>query len=134
MDDILIASQTREGNKETTLALFKHLCIQGNKASRAKLQWASQKVIFLGHEVTGQGKTITEDRKKAILNTPKPKTKKQMMQFLGLCNYCRTWVANYAEITQSLLTMMYEEDLPLGADLAGPPGEKRPLYNSSKNS
>lgn len=39
------------------------------------------------------------------------------MSFLGLTNYCRCWVPNYAEITAPLNKLMYEEDLKMTSPL-----------------
>lgn len=61
------------------------------------------------------------DRKTAILQAPKPHTKKQMMSFLGLTNYCHTWVPNYAEITAPLMTLMYKDELKMTSSLSWTP-------------
>ncbi|XP_043090472.1 uncharacterized protein LOC122341187 [Puntigrus tetrazona] len=45
VDDILIASDTQEHNKEAAVKVFQHLAATGNKASLAKLQWAKQEVM-----------------------------------------------------------------------------------------
>ena len=42
------------------------------------------------HILTPQGKSFSPTRISAIVNTPKPITKKQSMSFLGMCSYCRT--------------------------------------------
>ncbi|KAK2875052.1 hypothetical protein Q8A73_024331, partial [Channa argus] len=113
VDDILIASDTPENNKLTSIALFKHLAKTGNKASLSKLQWVKQKVKFLGHDLCGEGRSITYDRKHAILTAPKPETKQHMMQFLGLCNYCRLWIPNYAQKTQPMLDIIYTNPMAM---------------------
>lgn len=85
--------------------------------SKNKLQLCKQQVKYLGHNLSAEGRTVVEDRKTTILQAPKPQTKKQIMSFLGLTNYCRNWVPNYAEITSPLQKMMYEEDLKMTSPL-----------------
>ncbi len=53
-------------------------------------------MTFLGHVITKDGKSLSEKRKEAIQKIPKPVTKKQLMSFLGMCSYCRTFIPNYA--------------------------------------
>ncbi|KAL2081869.1 hypothetical protein ACEWY4_021687 [Coilia grayii] len=82
VDDCLLASETKEGCVTDTIALLKHLAQEGHKLSKNKLQFCQEKVKYLGHQLSAGGRTILEERKKAILNAPKPvniekKTKKK---------------------------------------------------------
>uniref|UniRef100_A0A3Q3LJP8 ribonuclease H n=1 Tax=Mastacembelus armatus TaxID=205130 RepID=A0A3Q3LJP8_9TELE len=117
VDDILITSDTQQHNKDTAIALFKHLERTGNKASPKKLQWATSEVVFLGHKLTPEGRALTESRKAAIQQACKPITKQQMMQFLGLCNYCRQWIPDYAQVTQPLLDLIYETPMAMKQEI-----------------
>ena len=117
VDDLLVASPTEEECKQVTVLLLKHLAQTGNKASLEKLQFCQQAVVFLGHTLSREGRRINKDRKTAMLETPKPKTKKQLMQFLGMTNYCRSWVSDYAERTQPLLDIMYTESINMSQTL-----------------
>ena len=117
VDDILVTSKTREQCLQDTTALLTHLAKTGNKVSKEKLQFCKTEVKYLGHMLTAEGRKISEDRKLTILTAPKPKNKKQMMSFLGLTNYCRSWVCNYAEITAPLQQLMYESPLRMSDTL-----------------
>lgn len=57
------------------------------------------------------GKSLSPKRIEAIANIPKPITKKQVMSFLGMTSYCRTFIANYSEMQQPLHDMIYEKPL-----------------------
>uniref|UniRef100_A0A3B3C5Q3 Reverse transcriptase/retrotransposon-derived protein RNase H-like domain-containing protein n=1 Tax=Oryzias melastigma TaxID=30732 RepID=A0A3B3C5Q3_ORYME len=85
------------------------------------MMFVQQKVTFLGHNLTSQGKSLTSKRQKAMLNAPKPKTKKQMMQFLGLVNYCRSWISNNVAVTQPLLSLIYDQPMEMSAVLTWNP-------------
>lgn len=77
------------------MTLLKHLAQEGHKVSLTKLQFVKQQITFLGHLITLNSKSLSEKRVKAIREVPKPLTKKQMLSFLGMCSYCRTFISNY---------------------------------------
>ena len=111
VDDILVSSKTQEQCKIDTLSLLHYLAKTGNKVSKNKLQLWTTNVRYLGHTLSGDGRTVNTERKKAILEALKPMTKKQMMSFLGLCNYCRQWVPNYAVLVRPLHNMIFSEPM-----------------------
>uniref|UniRef100_A0A674P2V2 ribonuclease H n=1 Tax=Takifugu rubripes TaxID=31033 RepID=A0A674P2V2_TAKRU len=66
VDDILMASKTEADCWSDTLALLHWLAAQGHRLSKSKLQLVKQKVIYLGHVLTHNGKAILESRKTAV--------------------------------------------------------------------
>lgn len=117
VDDILVASKTEDDCVTDTIALLKHLAQEGHKVSKNKLQLCKPEVKYLGHQLSAGGRTLLQERKVAILQAPKPITKKQMMSFLGLTNYCRSWVPHYAEITAPLQNLMYKNTMKMSDPL-----------------
>ena len=107
----MITNNTRDGCVEDTIALLQHLAVHGHKASLSKLQFVSEKVTFLGHVITAEGKTLSPKCVEAIQNIPKPDTKKQVMSFLGMTSYCRQWIPNYAEIEAPLAAIAHGQGL-----------------------
>ncbi len=68
----------------------------------SKLQFVKQEVTFLGHVITPNSKSLSDKRVQGIKYVPKPITKKQMLSFLGMCSYCRTFIPNYAILEQPM--------------------------------
>ncbi len=85
-----------------TVSLLQHLAQKGHKASLFKLKFVKQQVTFLGHVITSNSKSLSDKRIQGIKYVPKPITKKQMLSFLGMCSYCRTFIPNYAIREQPL--------------------------------
>nr|XP_040024957.1 uncharacterized protein LOC120812808 [Gasterosteus aculeatus aculeatus] len=111
VDDCLIAAPNQAQCQTDTLKLFKHLAKEGQKASFSKLQFVSRNVRFLGHDISGEGKTLSRKRIAAIVSIPKPNTKKQMMSFLGMCSYCRSFIPNYSQMEHPLSNLIHGKNL-----------------------
>ncbi|KAL6455319.1 hypothetical protein MHYP_G00362390, partial [Metynnis hypsauchen] len=102
VDDQAVCAPSRALCEQASLALLKHLAKEGHKASKHKLQWCREEVVFLGHILRGDTHTLAVDRTSAIAKIPKPNTKKQLLSFLGTCSYCRSFVPSYAELEAPL--------------------------------
>ena len=107
VDDILLSNSLQEACKADTLARFLLLADQGHKVNKRKLQLWQEQVIYLGHTITQEGRTLNSTRKTAILEAPKPLNKKQKMSFLGIIKYCRAWVPHFPLHTGLLSDLIY---------------------------
>jgi len=69
-----------------------------------------QKVNFLG-VVMGQGKIeIEEDKVVGVLNWPIPKTVRDVRKFLGLANYYRQFVKDFAKLARLLNNLTRKDE------------------------
>lgn len=59
-------------------------------------------IEVMGHKVSANGLTMTDSRVETIMNWPIPTTKKQLISFLGLCNYDSRFVRKYADLAADL--------------------------------
>lgn len=64
--------------REKSLLCLLVFAEKGHKASKPKLQFVRQKVLFLGHILTAQSKQLATDRVKAIQAVKQKSTMKQM--------------------------------------------------------
>ncbi|XP_026519044.1 uncharacterized protein LOC113409400, partial [Terrapene carolina triunguis] len=109
VDDLLIASPTLEACQVDSLALLQALAKKGHKASKSKLQLCLPRVHYLGHDLTAGERHLSRDRIKALLQVPRPATKRQLRGFLGMAGYCRQWIAEYASVTKPLHNLTHKD-------------------------
>ena len=75
-----------------------------------KCAWKIQKVNFL-EIVMGQGKIkMEEDKVVGMLNWPVPKMVRDVRKFLGLTNYYRQFVKDFAKLAQPLNNLTRKEE------------------------
>ena len=74
-----------------------------------KSDFAKAEVTYLGHKV-GRGKVAPKESNViSILNFPVPKNRKNIMQFLGLANYYRKFVSNFADVSTPLSNLLKKD-------------------------
>lgn len=78
IDDILIASTSKEEHKNHLHQLFARLDEYGIKVNAAKCILGATEVQFLGYLVTAEGTQPLQEKIEAIRNFPKPTNTKQL--------------------------------------------------------
>ncbi|RMC19667.1 hypothetical protein DUI87_03230 [Hirundo rustica rustica] len=108
VDDLLIATRIQETCVDWTVSLLNFLGLQGYRVSQKKAQMVRQTDIYLGYEVSAGQRTLGQDRKEAICQTPKPQTVKELRTFLGMTGWCRLWIYNYGLLVKPLYALIME--------------------------
>ena len=85
--------------------LFDRLETHNLKINLKKCVFGSTNVAYLGFRLTPEGIKPGKDKLKAVGSTPPPKDARQIKQFLGLCNFFRNLVKNFAQITAPLTAL-----------------------------
>lgn len=106
IDDLLIATRTEEACVAWRVSLLNFLGLQGYRVSKKKAQVVKQKVIYLGYEASAGQRTLGQDRKEAICQTPQPRTMKELRTFLGMTGWCRLWIYNYGLLVKPLYELI----------------------------
>ncbi|KAJ1208196.1 hypothetical protein NDU88_003582 [Pleurodeles waltl] len=109
IDDLLIASKTRDNCKYDTIALLNPLGKNGHKVSPKKLQYCQKEVKYLGHLIERGSRRILKERITAILQMDPPTTKRDVRMFLGMVGYCRQWIPNFSIISKPLMRLTGKE-------------------------
>ena len=102
IDYILEHTETWDDHIRMLRVLLQRLrdCCLTARLSKCEIGFSS--IEFLGHCV-GNGKLMmSEEKVKAIVEAPRPETKKQVKSFLGMIGFYRKFVPNFAEIALPL--------------------------------
>ncbi|KMQ91613.1 hypothetical protein RF55_8496 [Lasius niger] len=106
IDDILIASRSVEENlnvlREVLLTLRKY----GFELNFAKCKFLKKKIEFLGYIISRDQITMSDRHTQAIKSFPVPKNVHQLQRFLGLANYFRKFIQDYARKARPLHNLL----------------------------
>ena len=99
MDNIVIFSRTFEEHLTNIEQLFQHLQSSGISQKLSKCVFGSDKVDFLGFELSRPGIKPQNRLTEAIQTYQRPSTKKELKAFLGLAGFYQAFIADFAEIS-----------------------------------
>ena len=102
LDDILVASRSREEHLQHLRALFHRLSVHGLVINPAKCLFGKSEVNFLSHTISADGIRPHIARVDAVRSFPVSHDKKSLHQFVGLINYYHCLVPRCVEILQPL--------------------------------
>jgi len=110
VDNVLIGTETEEGHDVIVEEILRRLEENDLYVKPEKYTWKVQKVNFLG-VVMGQGKIeMEEDKVAGVLNWPTPKMVRDVRKFLGLANYYRQFVKDFAKLARPLNNLTRKEE------------------------
>ena len=102
LDDILIIGKTFSEHLLNLRNVFGRLKEAGLKLQPRKCGFCLPEVGFLGHIVSAKGLSTDPSKTEKVANWPVPSTKREVQQFLGLANYYRKFVRDFASIAKPL--------------------------------
>ncbi|KAL6476366.1 hypothetical protein MHYP_G00148650 [Metynnis hypsauchen] len=106
VDDLLIAGDTQQACIEASVAVLEKLAECGYKVSKQKLQFCRPRVTFLGRVVTKGSTGMSPQHRSSILSHAKPITVRDMLAFLGLVGYSRSYIPDFTGRTAPLREMV----------------------------
>ena len=102
IDDVLIMSSSFEEHLKLVRKVLHLLAEYGIKIKVKKCEVFRKEVTFLGHVIDGKGIRKSPEFVKKVREFVKPKTVKEMRQYLGLVNFQRKFIKNCSLLTKPL--------------------------------
>lgn len=105
LDDILIFTNTIEEHYNVLESVLKKIEIAGLRINPEKCHLLKKEVKFLGHIINNEGVQTDPSKVEAIQSFQRPKCVKNLRSFLGICNYYRKFIKDYAKKSKALEAM-----------------------------
>ena len=102
LDDIIIFSRNQHEHLKHIQIIFQKLIDAGLKLKESKCDFFKKEIHYLGHLISSEGIHPLLEKLDTIRNMPRPKTPKEIKQFLGLCGYYRKFVPRFSDIAWPL--------------------------------
>lgn len=109
LDDLVIYSRSFEEHLQHLSRVFAKLQAAGLTVKPTKVTLARRQVSFLGHLVSGKSIRIDQERTKALRTLPPPRDKRGIAKFIGMVNYFRRFVPNFAQLAAPLNQLRKKE-------------------------
>src|SRR6218665_2283688 len=109
LDDILVFSRSFEDHLKHLQSVFDRLRDARLRLHPKKCQLALRRVKFLGHILSDKGISVDQAKVSKIQTFPRPETVHQLRQFLGLCNFYRRFIKDYAYIAAPLNELLRKD-------------------------
>ena len=106
MDDIVLFSRTETEHLQLIEKVLQKLSEAGIKLKITKCLFFATHINFLGYRISPEGITMKDDRIDTIKAMPTPTSKKQVQSFLGMCNYYRLFIHNFAHIADPIYKLL----------------------------
>ncbi|MBW0484756.1 hypothetical protein O181_024471 [Austropuccinia psidii MF-1] len=102
IDYIIIYSETWEYHVQYIERVLSKFTPINLKFSLKKCNFGQQKLLAMGHKVSGLSLAIDQNKVAAVLQKPVPKNIKEMKYFLGFASYYRNHIKHFSHTTSSL--------------------------------
>jgi len=109
IDDILVATETEEGHDELVEEVLKRLEENDLFIKPEKCKWKVREVKFLGVVIGPKEVEMQKKKVEGVLNWLAPRNVKEVQKFLGLANYYRRFIKDFARIAVPLHVLVKKE-------------------------
>jgi len=109
VDNVLVGMETEEGHNEIVEEVLKRLKENNLYIKPEKCVWKVQKIGFLGVVIGPDGIEMEKEKVDRVLSWPEPRNVKDIRKFLGLANYYRRFIKNFAQVARPMNVLMRKD-------------------------
>jgi len=109
IDDVMIVTEIEEGHDEIVKEVLRRLEKNDLFVKPEKCVWKVREVGFLGVIIGEDGVRMEKEKGQGVIEWPELRNMKNVQKFLGLANYYRWFVKDFAKIAKPLHEMTRKE-------------------------
>ena len=109
IDDVMIATETEKEHDEIIEEVLRKMEENDLFVKPEKCVWKTKEVEFLGVIIGLDGVRMEKKKVQGVIDWLVPKSVKDVQKFLGLANYYRQFVKDFAKIAKLLYEMTRKE-------------------------
>ena len=106
LDDIIIFTQNEDEHLKHIEIIFKKLKKADLKLKESKCDFFKKEIHYLGHLISVNGIQPLPKKLESIHSMPKPRSPKEIKQFLSLTSYYRKFVPRFSDIGRPLTKLL----------------------------
>jgi len=102
VDDVLVGTETEEGHDEIIEEVLRRLEENDLYVKLEKCVWKVRKIGFLGVVIGPSRIEMEKEKVDGVLSWPEPRNVKDVRKFLGLANYYRRFIKDFAQVVRPM--------------------------------
>ena len=106
LDNVIITGKDDEEHLKNLSVVLEKISQAGLRFKRSKCQFMNEKMIALGHVLSGQGIQQCTAKVEAIQNAPPPSNVTELGAYLGLINYYHRYLRNLSSVLAPLHALL----------------------------
>jgi len=110
MDDVLIGTETEEGHNKIVEEILRRLEENDLYIKLEKCVWKARKIGFLGVVIRPNGIEMEVEKVDGVLSWLQPKNVKDVRKFLGLANYYRRFIKDFARVARPMNVLTQKDE------------------------
>ena len=110
VDNMLVGTETEKRHDEIVKEILRRLEENNLYIKPEKCVWKVRKIGFLGVVIGPNGIEMEEEKVDGVLSWSQPKNVKDVRKFLGLANYYRRFIKDFARVARPMNVLTRKDE------------------------